>query len=95
MLSKYEKEQISERMGEAAHNSWMLLRQQEKGWHDPDKCLEKEVITREDGRHCEDCHPCMRPYKDLPEDEKILDRQYPDLFLSILNDRGYEIVKKR
>jgi hypothetical protein len=36
----------------------------------------------------------MRPYKDLPDSEKELPRAYPALFLKVLNEMGYEIVKR-
>jgi len=43
---------------------------------------------------CSKCHPCMRPYKDLPDSEKELDRQYPRLFIKILAEMGYDLVKR-
>jgi len=43
---------------------------------------------------CPRCHTCMRPYKDLPDSEKELPRAYPALFLKVLNEMGYEIVKR-
>jgi hypothetical protein len=43
---------------------------------------------------CIACHPCMVPYKDLPDSEKELDRRYPIVLLRILNEMGYEVVSK-
>jgi len=44
--------------------------------------------------HCVNCHPCMRPYKDLPDSEKELNRPYPQVFMKILADMGYVVDKK-
>lgn len=43
---------------------------------------------------CQKCHPCMRPYKDLPDSEKELQRLYPKLFLQALDEMGYEVIRK-
>jgi len=43
---------------------------------------------------CPLCHPCMRPYKDLPDSEKEINRPYPQMFMKILADMGYVVVKK-
>lgn len=42
---------------------------------------------------CIACHPCMRPYKELPDSEKELDRQYPTLFFEILKEMGYYVKR--
>lgn len=57
-----------------------------------DDCQNKQKIS--DHYPCHKCHPCMKPYKDLPDSEKELDRQYPRLFLIILEEMGYSIVQK-
>lgn len=44
--------------------------------------------------HCPNCHPCMVPYKDLPDSEKVLDRQYPMVFFQILEEIGYTVQKR-
>jgi hypothetical protein len=43
---------------------------------------------------CPNCHPCMRPYKDLPDSEKELPRAYPALFFNVLEELGYAIIHK-
>lgn len=43
--------------------------------------------------HCSNCHARMRPYNDLPDSEKELDRAYPAAFFRILDEMGLEIVK--
>lgn len=100
MLSKKELIEISERMGEAVHNAWMEKRKEEKGWHAPENCTQRfrpksQIrMSMNDSKHCDNCHPCMRPYSELPDSEKELDRQYPKLFLQILDKMGYEVVRQ-
>lgn len=109
LLSSVEIREISELMGEAVHNQWMELRKAEKGWHAPENCPAKESYAKLQslpekqrppkvpalGKYCDNCHPCMRPYKDLPESEKVLDRQYPALFLKVLKSKGYMIARSK
>lgn len=92
--------EISERMGEAVHNAWMKKRKKEKGWHNPKDCPNhpkgsKDFMKTENGvyLYCSNCHSCMRPYSELPESEKELDRKYPKLFFKILDDMAYTFVK--
>ena len=99
--TKEEIDQIAERMGEAVHIAWMEKRRKEKGWHSPEEC-DGDTLENLTGKgtrqinigHCSRCHPCMKPYKDLPESEKDLDRQYPALFFKILEDMGFIVIQK-
>jgi hypothetical protein len=45
-------------------------------------------------RMCPQCHDCMRPYKDLPDSEKELDRAYPAEFIKILDSMGFMLTVK-
>lgn len=91
--------EITEKLGEAVHIAWMDKRKKEKGWHHPNECpnCENKYIS-EPGipptPNCSTCHPCMVPYKDLPDSEKELDRAYPRTFIKILGEMGYEIVQQ-
>jgi len=44
---------------------------------------------------CTNCHSCMRPYAELPDSEKELDRAYPAEFFKILDEMGYMVTVKR
>lgn len=92
-------DEIAERMGAAAHELWMQKRKEEKGWHAPEDC----DYVPEEAPHpaigvpyrrgdCPKCHKCMRPYDQLPDSERELDRQYPRLFMDTLEKGGYRIV---
>ena len=105
MSERFEKmvAEISERMGEAVHNAWMEKRKKDKGWHNTNDCPGKtpDSALRMAGidpkyppkKFCDRCHPCMVPYKDLPDSEKELDREYPKLFFKILGDMGYQVIE--
>ncbi|MFH1226780.1 MAG: hypothetical protein V1701_02615 [Planctomycetota bacterium] len=59
----------------------------------------KEFVTKENcpsfsWKMCSDCHPCMRPYSELPDSEKELDRAYPAEFFRILDGMGYMVTVK-
>jgi hypothetical protein len=103
MPTEQELFEIGERMGEAAHVAWMERRKKEKGWHNPDECPLREnhakvrlglIPKGGSQKFCPDCHPCMRPYKDLPDSEKEINRPYPQVFMKILADMGYVVEKK-
>ena len=98
MIEPEKMKEISEKMGEAVHNAWMEKRKKEKGWHSPEECpsnrdsiVEVSIDHKPSSPRCPQCHPCMRPYKDLPESEKELDRQYPELFFKILEEMSYKV----
>jgi hypothetical protein len=94
---------LTERMAEVVHQQWMEKRAKEKGWHSPEECPQHPArnnpaipwnLLPKDAKYCENCHPCMRPYADLPDSEKDLDRAYPGEFFKILGEMGYMVTKK-
>jgi len=76
-------------MAEAAHNAWLKKRDEEKGWHHPNDCRAKEKY-----RPCPECHACMVPFDQVPDKDKELPRSYPAVFLKVLDEMGYDIVKR-
>ncbi len=90
-------EQVAEKMGAKVHELWMAKRKAEKGWHSPEECSKRKQENNETAKsyelYCENCHTCMRPYSELPDSEKELARQYPQVFLDILREEGYKIIK--
>lgn len=85
--------EIADKLGEAVRNLWMAKRRAEKGWHSPEECPGKKKLGQE-CPDCDKCHPCMRPYADLPDSEKELPRSYPAEFIKILDGMGYMITVK-
>lgn len=74
-------------------------------WNDVDLCGKGHNIKKPSNHDCSDffprnlilcsqCHTCMRPYKDLPDSEKELDRAYPAEFIKILDSLGYMLTRK-
>ncbi len=71
--------QLTERLAENAHEVWALGRYNE-GWrHGP---------CRDDDRKE---HPCLVPYRDLPESEKAYDRRAAMETLKAIVSLGYRI----
>jgi len=102
-MNEEELMEISERMGNKVHKVWMEKRRKEKGWHSPEECpirkaerisVNASMMGMPLGKFCDNCHPCMRPYKDLPDSVKELDREYPKVFLKILNEMGFQVIKR-
>ena len=59
-------------------------------------CDESERLKDSNGKcekfGCTLCHTCMRPYKDLSDREKELDREYPRAFMAILERHGFSLI---
>lgn len=80
MLSP-EIEALTERLAENAHDLWALQRLAD-GW----QC----GPARDDAQKH---HPCLIPYADLPENEKVYDRQAAMETLKAIVALGYRIEK--
>lgn len=75
-------ELILETVAEAVHETWMRGRLAE-GWKYGEK-RDDDLKT----------HPCIVPYSDLPEGEKVYDRETARTVMKVLGEQGYEIVKR-
>jgi RyR domain len=73
--------ELTERLAENAHDLWAKQRMRE-GWHWGPK--------REDAKKE---HPCLVPYRDLPESEKEYDRNAAMETLKVILALGYRIAK--
>ena len=74
--------ELTERLAENAHDHWALQRIAD-GW--------SYGSARDDiNKH----HPCLIPYQDLPETEKIYDRQTAMETLKAIVALGYSITLK-
>lgn len=74
-------EALTEWLAENAHDRWALQRFAD-GWQYGSK--------RDDAQKC---HPCLIPYADLPEMEKVYDRQAAMETLKAIVAMGYTITK--
>ena len=75
--------ELAEQMAENVHDVWARTRM-EQGWtYGP---------TRDDVARK---HPCLVPYGELPEEEKVYDRSTSQETLRFIIGRGFRIVKKR
>lgn len=92
-ISDNELERIAEDMGTVVHQLWTEKRAKDLGWHMPKDCPNITQQNKSFLVHCIGCHPCMADWKDLPDNDKELDRAYPRVFLNLLRERGYDIVK--
>lgn len=81
---------IADKLGEAVHNLWVAKCKTERHWHSPEECPAKN----HDKTDCSLCHVSMRPYAELLDNEKELDRAYPREFIRILDELGYMITRK-
>jgi hypothetical protein len=60
------------------------------------KCNDCGNVQQKTDRHdCEGCHPCMVPYNELPENKKMMDRDYPQTLFNILDEMGFRVVRKQ
>ena len=75
-------EALSELLAKNAHEIWAEARIQ-AGWT---YGAQRNDETKE--------HPCLVPYEDLPESEKIYDRNISMETLKVILSLGYEIKKK-
>jgi ryanodine receptor 2 len=73
--------ELKERLAENAHDNWARERMAQGWTHGP---------RRDDDRKL---HPCLVPYDDLPEDEKVHDRNAAIETLKAVLALGYRIEK--
>jgi ryanodine receptor 2 len=73
--------ELTELLARNAHDIWARQRQAD-GWH---------YGTRRDDAKKE--HPCLVPYEDLPESEKLYDRQAAMETLKAIIALGYHVSK--
>ena len=75
--------ELAERMAENVHDVWAKTRI-EQGWtYGP----ERDDDTKK--------HPCLIPYNQLPEEEKVYDRNTSIETLKFILEKGFEIVKAK
>ena len=73
--------ELTERLAENAHDIWAKQRLSD-GWrHGP----KRDDTTKE--------HPCLVPYGELPDSEKVYDRKMAMETLKVIQALGYRIVK--
>lgn len=75
-------EEILEVVAEAVHETWMAGRMAE-GWVYGEK--------RDDALKT---HPCIVPYSELPEGEKVYDRATAQTVVAVLEKQGYAIIRR-
>lgn len=74
--------QLAETLAENVHEVWSKGRM-DQGWaYGPER--------DDDSRH----HPCLRPYSELPEEEKDYDRRTSRETLRLIMKLGFKIVKE-
>lgn len=73
---------LTELLAKNAHDNWALERIRQ-GW--------TYGRTRDDGKKE---HPCLIPYEDLPEEEKVYDRSTAMETLKAICAMGYHICKE-
>jgi hypothetical protein len=76
-------EPLAEKLAESAHDVWAVQRMSE-GWTLGPK--------RDDGKKK---HPCLVPYKKLPESEKVYDRNAAIQTLKAIMALGFRIERAR
>ena len=75
--------ELREAIAENAHDVWAAERKAQ-GWsYGPERNDERKE------------NPCMVPYSQLPEDEKLFDREMAMNTLKLLNKLGYDIIKRK
>lgn len=75
--------ELAERMAENVHEVWAQTRV-EQGWtYGPER---NDALKH---------HPCLVPYGDLPEEEKVYDRNTSQETLRFILAAGFDIVKKQ
>ncbi len=77
-----ELERLTERLAESIHDTWALERMAQ-GW--------THGIARDDLRKE---HPCLVPYLELPDHEKIFDRNSAQSVLKAILSLGYRIERR-
>lgn len=94
--------ELLERMAEKAHCSWWMEKMRQ-GYHHPDDCKKSKMITTLEelnpfsciSSECKKCHSDMKPYSELSEDVKELDRVMVEEFEKNLEGLGYYIEKEK
>lgn len=74
--------QLAERMAENVHEVWAATRIVQGWTYGP----ERNDVNKK--------HPCLIPYADLPEEEKVYDRNTSLETLRFILAEGFSIVKK-
>ena len=74
--------ELTERLAENAHDVWARQRLSQGWTYGP---------QRDDAKKK---HPCLIPYKDLPESEKVYDRDTAMETLKAILALGYKIAKE-
>ena len=82
IIQPAELEELTERLAESIHDHWAAQRMAD-GWTYGESRDDKAKK-----------HPCLIPYKDLPESEKQYDRTTAMETLKAVLALGYEIVNK-
>lgn len=78
-----ELEELSELMAKNVHEVWAKTRI-EQGW--------KYGETRNDEKKE---HPCLVPYEELPEEERVYDRNTSKETLRFILKAGFDITRKK
>ena len=74
---------LAEKLAENAHDVWARQRM-EQGWtYGP----ERDDLRKK--------HPCLIPYQQLPESEKVYDRKVSMETLKLILSEGYDITPKK
>ncbi|MBQ8703071.1 MAG: Ryanodine receptor Ryr [Bacteroidales bacterium] len=75
--------ELAERMAENVHEVWAQTRV-EQGWtYGPER------------NDAQKKHPCLVPYGELPEEEKVYDRNTSQETLRFILGEGFDIVKNK
>ena len=74
--------QLAEQMAKNVHEIWSQTRISQGWTYGP----ERNDITKK--------HPCLVPYEELPEEEKVYDRNPSIETLKFIVSNGYEIKKR-
>lgn len=81
--------ELLEQMAEKVHNSWWEEKKNQE-FHHPQDCLDTHK-TKDDFVMCSRCHSDMKPYQELREEIKELDRVMVRQFEEHLEELGYAI----
>ena len=77
-----ELKQLAEQLSKNVHEVWAKTRM-EQGWtYGPERSDAKKK------------HPCLVPYVQLPEEEKVFDRNTSQETLKFIISKGFDISKK-
>ena len=85
--------ELLEKMAALVHDGW-LEEKKRQGFHHPSKCDDSFIISEHPLDYagtCSKCHSDMKPYSELSENVKELDRVMVRQFEKNLEDCGYAI----